>query len=147
MLYFHTSNGDRHLAKFTDKLNREWQLTINVAAMRRAKAQDIDLSMPVAQIQPFTMDDVFLTDALFAIVKTEADAKGITLEQFEAGLDGKTLDVAREAMWEALCEYYPEHKARMLRAALDSIAKEMAEATTSLTSIGSGDSKGSLGET
>lgn len=131
------------MSKFTDKLNREWELTINVAAMRRAKAKDIDLSMPVNQLMSFVMDDVFLTDALWAIVEPDAKAKGITLEQFEAGLDGKVIAVAREALWESLYEYFDVGKSEMLRAAVASVQAEMATATASLTSIGSGESKAS----
>ena len=131
------------MSKFTDKLQREWELTINVAAMRRAKRNDIDLSMPVSQLMSFVMDDVFLTDALWAIVETDAKAKGITLEQFEQGLDGKVIAAAREALWEALYGYFSVPKAEMLRAAVASVAKEIETATASLTSIGSGDSKAS----
>jgi hypothetical protein len=135
------------LPKFTDKLNRQWQLEITVAAMRRAKRKDIDLSMPVAHLQSFVMDDVFLTDALFAIIEPDASAKGITLEQFELGLDGKVLAVARDALWDALSEYFDPGKSEMLRAAIASVATEMETARSSLTSTGSGESKENLTET
>ena len=124
------------MSNFTDKLSREWTLDITVAAMRRAKRSDIDLSMPVSQLQSYIMDDVFLTDVLWAIVEPDAKAKAVTLEQFEAGLDGKVLAVAREALWDALCEYFDAGKAEMLRAAVASVAGEMAKATSSLTSTG-----------
>ena len=42
---------------FSDNLSRDWTLHITVAAMRRAKAKDVDLSMPVSQLQQFVMDD------------------------------------------------------------------------------------------
>lgn len=135
------------MAKFTDTLAREWQLTITVAAMRRAKRNDIDLSMPVAQLQQFVMDDVFLTDALFAIVEPDATAKGIALEQFELGMNGKVLAIARESLWDALCEYFDPGKSEMLRAAIASVAAEMQTAKSSLTSIGSGESKENLAAT
>ncbi|MCA9132937.1 MAG: hypothetical protein KDA45_07270 [Planctomycetales bacterium] len=132
---------------FTDTLGREWSLSITVAAMRRAKRHDIDLSMPVAQLQRFFMDDVFLTDALFAIVSPEATTRSITLEQFEAGLDGRVLSAARDALWDALCEYFDVGKSQMLRAAVASVAEEMAAATDSLTGTGSAESRESLAST
>lgn len=135
------------MSRFTDKLNRTWQLEITVAAMRRAKRHDIDLSMPVSQLQSFVMDDVFLTDALFAIIEPDAKAKGVTLEQFEAGLDGKVFAVARESLWEALYEYFDVGKSEMLRAAVASVQVEMANATSSLTGSGSGSSRESLDST
>lgn len=135
------------MSKFTDSLGREWQLSITVAAMRRAKRKDVDLSMPVSQLQSYVMDDVFLCDALYAIVESDAQAKAITLEQFESGLNGKVLAAAREALWDSLCEYFDPGKSQMLRAALSTVASEMGKVTSSLTSIGSGESRESLAET
>lgn len=129
------------MSKFTDKLGREWHLEVNVAAMRRAKSKGIDLSMVVKQLQEFVMDDVFLCDALWAIVKPVADAQGVTQEQFESGLDGTTLELAREALWVALQAYYDLGKSQMLRAALASVRVEMAKATADLTLTGSAESK------
>lgn len=142
------------MSQFTDSLGRMWPIAITVAAMRRAKRSDVDLSMPVAQMQSYIMDDVFLTDALWAIVEPDAKNKAITLEQFETGLNGTVLAEAREALWAALYEYFDVGKSEMLRAAVASVAAEMATvaaematATASLTSTGSGDSKENLGET
>lgn len=135
------------MAQFTDKLNRVWQLTITVAAMRRAKSKGVDLSMPVAQMQQYVMDDAFLADALWAVIEPDALAKGLTLDHFEAGLDGKILAAARSALWDALCEYFDVGKSEMLRAAVASVEKEMANAASSLTSTGSAESKESLAST
>ena len=132
------------MSNFTDSVGRQWSLSINVAAMRRAKRSDIDLSMPVKQMESFFIDDVFLADALWAIVEPEATAKGLTLEQFELGLDGKVLSQARDSLWDALSEYFDAGKSEMLRAAVASVAKEMQTATKSLTGTGSAASKGSL---
>lgn len=136
------------MADFTDKLGRKWQLELNVAAMRRAKKQDINLSQPIEQLQEFVMDDVFLCDALYAVVKPDCDAKGISQDQFDSGFDGKTTEAAREALWATLEEYYDPGKAEMLRTALQSVREEMRKALEELTtSNGSGDAKGSSEET
>ena len=131
------------MSKFSDKLSRDWQLTINVAAMRRAKTLGVDLSMPAKNLGDYFFDDCYLCDALWAIVRPAASEAGLTQEQFELGLDGKTLDAAREALWEALYEYFDLGKAEMLRAAVASVAEEMQTAKNSLTSSGSGEPKAS----
>lgn len=123
--------------KFTDKLEREWNLVIDVAAMRRAKKAGIDLSMPVNQLQEFVMDDVFLADALFAILSPSCAALGITSSQFDDGLNGNVIESARESLWSALEAYFTPGKASMLRAALASVRLEMEKATQSLISDGS----------
>ncbi len=127
------------MQSFTDTASREWQLDINVAAMRRAKKEGIGLSMPVSQMQEFVMDDVFLTDALFAVVSPQAKELGVTLEQFENTLNGAVLSEARDKLWEALAEYFDPGKAEMLRAAVAATKAEMQKASATLT--GSGDSK------
>lgn len=119
---------------FKDLAGREWNLNINIGAMRRAKTQNIDLSMPVNQLREFVMDDVFMVDAIWAVIQPDADAKGISKEQFESAIDGKAIESARDALWVALEEYYPDPKAQMLRAALNSVAAETANAMRTLNS-------------
>lgn len=132
------------MSSFTDKMGREWNLDITVAAMRRAKSQGIDLSMPAKSLGDYFFDDCYLCDALWAIVKPAASEVGLTQEQFELGLDGKTLATAREAIWEAMYEYFDIAKGEFLRSAIAGVAEEMETAKNSLTSSGSGESKGSL---
>ena len=133
--------------KFTDLENREWKLTINVAALRRAKAVGIDLSMAIQQLRELLLDDVVTIDALWAIVSPNAKERNITAEQFDAGFNGETLDKARDSMWDALAEYYSPPKAEMLLAAVASVKQEMANATKQITGNGSTNPKESLATT
>ena len=75
--------------KFTDLQQREWALHVNVAVLRRAKAVGIDLSMAVSQLRELLLDDVVTLDALWSIVAPNAKERGISLEAFEEGFDGK----------------------------------------------------------
>lgn len=124
-------------ASFIDAVGRSWQLQINVAAMRRARTRDINLSMPVEQLRSYLMDDVFLTDALWAIVEPDAIKAGLTCDQFENGMNGKVLAEATKCLWAALEDYYPDAKKSMLRAALAAVDQEISAAITSIASIGS----------
>lgn len=120
--------------KFVDKQNREWLLNVNVAAMRRAKASGVDLSMPVSQLQQFVMDDVFIADALWAIVSPNAKERSITQEQFEDAFDGHAFDLARTALFAGLEEYYDpkSQRAVMFRAAIAEVKEEMVKAMSTL---------------
>lgn len=122
------------MTKFTDNKSREWPLFVNVAAMRRAKAKGIDLSMPVSQLQQFVMDDVFIADALWAIVAQDAKERGIDQEAFDSALGGTIFDSAREALWAALEQYYDpkSERAAMLRAALAQVKEETAKVMSTL---------------
>lgn len=123
---------------FTDNKGRDWQLTIDVAAMRRARKVDIDLSQPFAQLQQFVMDDVFVCDALWAIIQPQAS--GIKQDDFDSAMGGKEIAEARDALWAALEEYYDPKKAEMLRTALQSVEREMQQALADI-SDGSTDAK------
>lgn len=115
-------------------MGRNWTLVINIGAMRRSKARDIDLSMPIPQLRQFFLDDVFLFDALWAVLEPDAKQAGLTVEQFENGMNGEVLDAARECLWAALSDYYPDEKKRMLSSAIATVQRELATAITSLSS-------------
>lgn len=127
------------MVKFIDKKGQSWDLSINVAAMRRAKAADIDLSLPQKQIDKFFLDDTFVADCLFAIVK--ANTPGLTQESFDDLLDGKVLAEAREALWESLYEYFDDPKAERLRESVADAKKALEVALGSPTGSGSIESK------
>jgi len=122
------------MATFTDKQKREWQLTVNVAAMRRAKSAGVDLSMPVSQLREFITDDVFLADCLWAIVAVNASERNVNQAQFDEGFCGLVFDAARAALWEALSEYWDpkSQRASMLRMALAEVEAEMAKAISTI---------------
>lgn len=118
-----------------DSTGREWKLEVTVAAMRRAKSAGVNLSHAVEQIKEFVTDDVFLCDALWAVVQPQAKSLGVTQEQFEAAMDsGDLMDQARNELFESLCEYYPDPKAQMLRTALAAVAMEMAKVQETISS-------------
>ncbi len=123
------------MSKFSDSAQREWVLVVDVAAMRRAKKAGVDLSMPVIQMQEFVADDVFVSDAIWAIISQDAKQRGITQEQFESAMNGATFDAAREALWAALTDYYDPKSTRatMLRAAIAQVETETQKAIEKLT--------------
>ena len=107
--------------------------------------------MAVGILRELLLDDVVTIDALWAIVSPNAKERNVTQEQFDAGFDGKTMDSARDSLWEALAEYYSGPKAEMLRAAVASVKQELAKATQemagSTTGNGSTNPKESLATT
>lgn len=119
---------------FSDKLGREWSLRIDVAAMRRAKAVGVNLSMPVEQLREFMFDDLFLAEAIWAILSPKARNIDLDQTQFETAFDGLVYAKAREALWEAMEQYFDPGKSQMLRAAIDSTKAEMASVITSFGS-------------
>ncbi|MBR4884709.1 MAG: hypothetical protein IKZ33_05280 [Lentisphaeria bacterium] len=64
-------------------------------------------------------DPVLLVDTLYAVCKPDADAKGLTDEDFGRSFDGDSLISAAHALLDGIVDFFPEAKRRMFRKVLD----------------------------
>jgi len=110
------------MQKFVDRAGRIWIVDIDNTTLRRVKtltgvhlleAIDGDL------ITRLSTDPLLLGDVLFAICKPQADQQQITDEAFGEGLAGNSIDDATGALLEALINYFPESRRRLLRKAAE----------------------------
>jgi hypothetical protein len=103
---------------FKDSARREWTVALTTAANRRVKgligAYPADLLMPAPGAEP---DMAQLADLLFALVKPQADAAGVTDEQFGEALDGDAFAAGLEAATEACIDFFPPDRRATLREA------------------------------
>jgi hypothetical protein len=105
------------MRSFIDNAGRTWTLQINVAAIKRVRGlvgvdlyKLIDDGMePLAKL---VADPVDFVDVLYCLVKTEAEAKQITDEQFGQSLAGDSINLAADAFVEELIDFFPEARAR-----------------------------------
>lgn len=103
---------------FTDTTGREWQVSMNITALKRVRdLLDIDLmQLPVFdQKQPeagllyrLGNDPVELVNVLFALVKPQADAAGVSDEAFGEALGGDALSDATEAFMAEMVGFFPQ---------------------------------------
>ncbi len=109
------------MQKFVDRAGRIWIVDIDNTTLRRVKtltgvhlleAIDGDLITRLST-------DPLLGDVLFAICKPQADQQQITDEAFGEGLAGNSIDDATGALLEALINYFPESRRRLLRKAAE----------------------------
>jgi len=90
----------------------DWQLTHSIALFRQVKALlQIDLLTPDAPAdQPaalrLSQDLEVFVNALYACVKEQADAAGITDEQFGMLLEDAAFVAARKAFWEEWEDFF-----------------------------------------
>ncbi len=100
---------------FTDNAGRAWTLTITVDAIKRVQAlvkvnlaQILDAqrgsSLPL--LTELQADLVLLCDVLFALVKPQADAQGVSDEQFGQALGGEAIAAAHTAFWEEMIGFF-----------------------------------------
>jgi len=107
---------------FTDNSGRSWSVTINVGAVKRVRdACGVNLLDAVggALIQQLIDDPVLLADIVYCLVKDQADAAGITDEQFGRCLAGDAIDSATAAVLEELVDFFPLRRRTVLRKALE----------------------------
>jgi hypothetical protein len=61
---------------------------------------------------------VLLCDVLFALCKPQADAQGVTDEDFGRAMAGDVIDAATSAFLEELCGFFPKGRRELLAKAL-----------------------------
>ena len=110
------------MQKFVDRAGRIWIVDIDNTTLRRVKtltgvqllaAIDGDL------VTRLSTDPLLLGDVLYAICKPQADQQQISDEAFGEGLAGNAIDDATSALLEALINYFPESRRRLLRMAAE----------------------------
>jgi len=96
---------------FTDTDGRVWTITLTIDAVKRVRGLlGIDLLGLEAGDPPLLTrlgtDVILLCDVIFALVKPQADAAGVTDEQFGAALGGEAILAAQTALYEELVHFF-----------------------------------------
>jgi hypothetical protein len=127
---------------FTDSQGRTWTVVVNVSAVKRVRdLLDVDLlDVAGGDLLARLADDLcLLVDVVYALCKPEADAKGVSDEDFGKGMVGGVLDKAASALMQELLDFFPSaQRARALGKlvkaiqAQDAAMKEAAEALAPL---------------
>ena len=124
---------------FTDSAGRTWEVTVNVGAVRRVRdILGVDL-MDVAGgdlLDRLADDPVLLVDVLYVLVKPQADAKGISDEDFGRGMVGGALDEAASALMKELLDFFPSaQRARALGKMARKIEAQQAAVTEAVAAL------------
>lgn len=109
---------------FKDNAGRSWTVAVNVATIKRVRAlTSLDLlDVAGGAFEKLVGDPVILCDVLYAICKPDADAIGVTDEQFGAAMAGDAIEHASRALIEDLIQFFPNPRER---AALSRVVEAM----------------------
>ncbi len=140
------SETPRNPNAFTDTADRTWTVVVNVSGIKRVRdLLQVNL-LDVANgdlLSRLADDAVLLVDVLYALLKPEADGRGVSDEDFGRALAGGVLDEAASALMKGLLDFFPSaQRARALAKMVRKIEEDeatLAEARTAVASI-SGDS-------
>jgi hypothetical protein len=105
---------------FTDNAGRNWTVTINVDAIKRVRGLlDVNLLGVIEGdlLERLIRDPVLLCDVVYAVCKPEADAQGVTDEEFGRAMAGDAIDHATKALLEELADFSwsPQRRANFRR--------------------------------
>lgn len=114
------------MQQFTDARNRQWNIEVNVASIKRVKSLlDVDLMGVIADqsmLPRLYEDPILLCNILYAICKPQCDERGITDEQFGEGLSGDPIDQATKGLVREVANFSPRPR---LRAMLNEILNKV----------------------
>jgi hypothetical protein len=96
---------------FTDSAGRTWTLALTIDAVKRVKSLlDVNLLELEAGDPPLLTrlgtDVILLCDVIFALVKPQADAAGVSDQEFAAALGGDVVLAAQTAFYEELVDFF-----------------------------------------
>lgn len=96
------------MSSFKDMKCREWHIEPTIGAVKRAKSlAGVDLlDLKANPFLRFAEDPIALVDCLFALVKPQADAAGVTDVEFGESLGGETLGDAVKAFEDAYALFF-----------------------------------------
>ena len=96
---------------FTDTAGRTWTIALTIDAAKRVKSLlDVNLLELEAGDPPLLTrlgtDVILLCDVIFALVKPQADAAGVSDQEFAAALGGDVVLAAQTAFYEELVDFF-----------------------------------------
>ncbi|HEV57106.1 MAG TPA: hypothetical protein ENN87_06360 [Phycisphaerales bacterium] len=96
---------------FADNAGRTWTITLTIDAAKRVKRLlDVNLLELEAGDPPLLTrlgtDVILLCDVIYVLIKPQADAAGLTDEQFGAALGGEAILAAQTAFYEELVDFF-----------------------------------------
>ena len=110
--------------QFTDAEGRTWDIVTTLGAARRLRAADYDLMSYEAagdQIPRLYQDELAMSEAIYAIVLPQAQARNVSEEQFLDGMTPEVFDKAREALMAALPDFFSGRKKKAIAATISNI--------------------------
>ena len=105
------------MASFRDGNGKTWDVRVDVAAVKRVlDLAHVDLRVIESgkTLAELALDPIKLVDTLYAVVKPQIDAAGLTDEQFAALFAGDVLEQAATALIDGILDFFPASQRRAL---------------------------------
>jgi hypothetical protein len=114
--------------KFSDKQGRDWLIEINIGQISRVRnLVKVDLyNLFGDEAKRLFSDPVLLVDTLYVICRDQCKERQISDADFGGLFEGDVLEAAANALLEAVLNFFPTSRQKILRATLTK-SNELAE--------------------
>lgn len=110
---------------FQDSKGRTWELSLSLAAAQRIEGCDFsdltDQEISILNIHEVDCLDTVVRNApvifacIYCCIKPQADAQGVTQDEFAESIDGNAVIEGKEAWVEELAAFFPELRTVLLQ--------------------------------
>lgn len=124
------------MARFADAAGREWPLNITFGMAGELKSDaNFDLGAPNNETfgRVLYSDPFGLVKVLWVIIRRDAEKLGVTNDQFLEAMDGETLDLACDALMEALSDFIHRRRSATVKARLPELMAAVDKAHEKVT--------------
>ena len=105
------------MAVFIDNQKREWNLYIDIPIARKIRTVlDVDILDIQEGLTAVSEDPILLCDVLYMLCQEQAESLGVSDEQFGQALVGEAIESACSAFVEALMDFSPPRRRKILQA-------------------------------
>ena len=116
---------------FTDNAGKTWSVVMTIDSVKRVRDLiSVNLVEPEAGEPPLLtrlgIDEILLCDVVYCLIKPQADALGVTDEDFGRALGGDAILAAQTALYEELIDFF-QKRGRPDRAKAVAAQKKMIE--------------------
>jgi len=100
---------------FRDNANRQWELSINIATVKRVKeVLGVDLLDFPDVFTQLAEDLITLCNVLFVLIQPQAEKAKVTDEDFGASMAGDSFENASMALMEEIINFFPQERRKIL---------------------------------
>ena len=118
------------MRQFTDRMDRVWEVELNVRQMKRVRdVLGIDLvnviqagkdgAVATDTLDRVANDPILLVDILWVLCEGQAKAAGVTDDDFGSSLAGDSISDATRAFLDELVDFFPGARRLFLKKAVD----------------------------
>jgi hypothetical protein len=106
------------MASFKTNVNGKdiaWDIRVDYLAAKKLKAAGFDIFSPAAYLGGIFADVPSIIDSAVLLIAPQIEAAGITIDDFLRSIHGEILDAMAIALNEALADFFPPARRRIVR--------------------------------